>query len=288
MATTSLFLFLLLAFSLVAPGDALWFGAPGDVKPLRSPARPGDAKPLRGLAFQHINSRDCSLQTASSCDTRDPLDTVLNTIFVGLSLLYATGLSFLCLTILAPGFGFDFGLGPLIFTNAAKRGDVWTLRLMVHAGQAVDVKAWKGRTALMRATLAIKPAAIRFLLEEGAKTSADGKELEIVKHLLAERTAERSLKGLSWQERVPPHLDSKMKRLSECVELLQYPAKPAQDVKARKAAREILKNPPKVEDSSAVLQKLPLPKADDSLAVPLPKADDSLAARGWLPKSFPW
>ena len=193
MATRSLCILVmsLLACALLAPADALWLGSHrfmsaasrGVVKPLRSPV----------LAFQHINSRDYALTTALSWDTLDSvfLTTLLTNAFCVTALIY------LFLVTIVDGFGTEFGLGPFLFTNAAMRGDVWTLRLMVHFGQSVNAKAWKGRTALMRATLAGRPAAVRFLLEQGAETytwGAEGSELDIARRLLAEHTAERSLK----------------------------------------------------------------------------------------------
>ena len=245
----------LIACSLIAPADALWFGSHrfmsaasrGVVKPLRSPV----------LAFQHINSKDYAHTTATSWDRED-------FVFPTTPLMHAfcvTALSYLYLMTFVDGFGIEFGPGPFLFTNAAMRGDVWTLRSMVYFGQSVNAKAWKGRTALMRATSAGRPAAIRFLLEQGAETytwGAEGSELDIAKRLLAEHTTERSLKDFSWQQALkdfcwqqenPPHLDSKSKRLSECVDLLQDPAKPARDQKAKRATRELLKKPSTAKDS---------------------------------------
>ncbi|KAJ1473191.1 hypothetical protein T484DRAFT_1837393 [Baffinella frigidus] len=161
------------------------------------------------------------------------------------------------------GLGSEFGLGAFLFTNAAAQGDVWTLRFMVHAGHDINAKAWSGYSALMRAALAGKPAAIRYLLEEGADTYTwtlgsprHETELDVAKRRVEAHKKERSRKGLSWQQRHPQNLDPKLRRLSECVELLQSPSA----VRDAKAARELVaNNPPKKDDSSVARGWLRLP-----------------------------
>ena len=115
------------------------------------------------------------------------------------------------------------------FTLAAYAGDVKALRRHVLAGQNLNQKDDRGWTALGSAALAGDACALRFLLEEGADitTISDDRTdpLDVAKDALAERKKELEGQGLSFKQQHPPHLDSKLKSLTECVELLKDPAK---------------------------------------------------------------
>ncbi|KAJ1473190.1 hypothetical protein T484DRAFT_1837392 [Baffinella frigidus] len=265
MATRSLCLLVLslLACSLVAPADALWFGSHFFANAARPGGSPGDVKPLSDplYSFQvHIIPRDVSHDLETS---RESLQ---------LGKFLAVGVKLLSVSLVAP-VAWSL-LSTFLFSIAALRGDVTTLRLMVHAGQEIDSK--DGWSALRIATFAGQPAAIRLLLEEGAETipryGSAGKEteLEMARRLLALHKEERSRKGLSWKQKNPTDTDPTLIQLSECVELLRDPTKPARDAKV---ARQLLvKNPPKAKASSPsmlqkILQRIAPPKAKDSSAI---------------------
>jgi hypothetical protein len=117
------------------------------------------------------------------------------------------------------------------FMMAAREGDVNTLRRHVLAGQDINQRDKDGCTALMQATLAVQPAAIRFLLQEVSNASDPVSNTSITGAL---RTAELRLKrrkeqldgkGRSWKMENPPRLDSELKAISECVALLKDPGK---------------------------------------------------------------
>jgi len=244
----------LLACSL-APADALWSGSHWFTRA----ASPGDVKPSTGLrssspvlAFQ-FNSKAPILRTAPAIDT-------LETTASAIDKLATVGAGFFYCALVAPVCS-SF-LSPILFSIAAMQGDVKILRWMVLAGQEINVRALPlahCMTALGVATLAGKPAAVRFLLEEGAETALGSPfetELEVATRLLAERAEVRSRKGRSWQQKNPPHLDSKLNSFAECVEILKNPAEPAR-VAAKAAQQLLLTNPsPTGEASSAAREWL--------------------------------
>ena len=111
--------------------------------------------------------------------------------------------------------------------NAARRGDVDAMRRQVSGGRSINAKNWRGDTALLVASWAGHPSAIRFLLKQGAVTHTWSTEigdayteLHIAEHQLAEHQKFREAKGLSWKEENPPHLDLKLCDLFECQDLL--------------------------------------------------------------------
>ena len=144
------------------------------------------------------------------------------------ALFFLAVLSLIACSLLDPADA--FGSHP--FHDAARRGDVKQLRRQVLAGHNVDARDSQGQTALMAASRAGKPDAIRFLLQEGAvasmwtndATKIGGRgwtELDFPMRALEERIKERKAKGRSWKEQNPPHLDATLCDLSECVELLK-------------------------------------------------------------------
>jgi len=113
------------------------------------------------------------------------------------------------------------------FHDAARRGDVETLRRKVLDGQSINARNRRGDTALLVASWAGHPSAIRFLLKQGAVTHAWSTErgnayteLNVAEYQLAAHQKYREAKGLSWTEQNPPHLDLKLCALSECQDLL--------------------------------------------------------------------
>ena len=117
------------------------------------------------------------------------------------------------------------------FMMAAREGDVNMLRRHVLAGQNINQRDKDGCTALMQATLAVQPEAIRFLLQEVSNASDPVSNASITGALceaelrLKLRKEQLDGKGRSWKGKNLPRLDSKLKAISECVALLKDPGK---------------------------------------------------------------
>jgi hypothetical protein len=114
------------------------------------------------------------------------------------------------------------------FAMTAWRGDVEGLRNHVLAGQNLNEVGSLKITALRCAVLSGEAGAVRFLLQEGAdpqQTSMFQDALGTAERMVTLRKRELEGRGHSWKVANPNHVDSKLKALSECVELLKNPAK---------------------------------------------------------------
>jgi len=114
------------------------------------------------------------------------------------------------------------------FAMTAWRGDVEGLRNHVLAGQNLNEEGSLNITALRCAVLSGEAGAVRFLLQEGADpqhSSMFQDALGTAERMVTLRKRELEGRGRSWKVLNPPHLDSKLKGLVECVELLKNPAK---------------------------------------------------------------
>lgn len=269
MTSSPFLVFCLIACSLVATADALWL----DSGSHRLVASAGDGKPERSYVFSynhvnsanaeprhvfsyHVNSGEVTPAVSLGQSRVSPADVVdVNSGNVspagrlktcsGMTPgdFFLIGASLLTISLVAPS---------CIVANAAFWGDVRMLRWAVSRGDINKKTLFGGSTALLIATFMGRPAAVRFLLEEGAETYTWTRgddtfnELEVARRRLVAHTEYRSRKGPAWELLNPPHQDSKLSRLSECVALLKAPAKVVEN-----AARDAPKALESAEPSAA-------------------------------------